>query len=209
MNDLTCFPPIALGDIIKFTKSNRDKFVSYDKNGKITLGNVNEPGFYRVLSIRKREPTFNDVLVRREDYDMFSGMSCAETVRVSKKLGLSYCTAGDSTWLAWKSGFGFICLGILDASKLGFTSFRMIVPSEIQCIFAGFEGRDVNDHHYNLVDAVKEEFLRPLLRNAEQSRDLRLSGYIPLLSDVKIEELPEQLREVLCGTINVRLMKGA
>jgi hypothetical protein len=204
LNDLEYYLPVAIGDIVKFEKNAQDKYVGYEKNGKILLSSVTEPGFYKVTSIPRREPTFNQVFVRKEVYDLYPEMTYSDARKVFDKYGMRHCVVEGTTLFAWKYGYGFVAIATLTEDLKSFTSFRMIVPSKTECVMVGYDGKDSSDHYYNLARTARDAFLQTLLQEAEKNPEERLRGYVQIPTQVNVTELPDDLRELLSTTINFR-----
>jgi hypothetical protein len=204
LSDLDYFLPAAIGDTVKFDMNAQDKYVGYDRNGKILLGSVTEPGFYRVNSIPRRKPTFNHVFVRKETYDLFPEMTYSDARKVFDRYGMRHCMVEGTCVLAWKQGLNLVCAGTYREEEKSFSEFRVIVPSLSECAMVGFDGKDSNDYHYNLMRTVRDAFLQTLLEEAAKERDRKLTGFIPLPESVDIKSLPEGLLEVMAETLNLR-----
>jgi hypothetical protein len=200
INDLDMFPPLARGDVVKFTKSSRGDYAGYDRNGKIVLGNVTAPGFYHVTSVLRREPTFTKVQVRKTLYDLYPEMSYITAKKVFDVYGISHGLF-DNLLFAWKHGFSFLCYGTLDTVNDSFTEFCAVVPHNIEGMLLGYDGRDVDDHYYNLKWSVNYAFLQGLIKSTEAYKDKRLACNIPSLLAINTKEIPEGLREVVKDTI--------
>jgi hypothetical protein len=204
LNDINYFMPVAIGDIIKFEKNTQDKYVGYEKNGKILLSSISEPGFYKITSIPRREPTFNQVFARKEVYDLFPEMSYYDARKVFEKYGLKYHLVNGPVLIAWKQGLNFVCVGTLAEDMKRFTSFDVIVPSNSESVMVGFDGKDSTDYRYNLMRTVRDAFLQTLLEDAESHKEHKLIGYVNIPDYVDLATLPEGLTEVLANTINFK-----